>query len=309
MGAFGQRLLEAAAGDHAGHMRRVVQHIGADLVGDLAHLAQRVGKQAEAAGDGDQLRPQALRLAPQPVQVDGHARAVIGHGMGLDAVEPGGAGLMVSHMAAHLAAEGHDAVARLGGRHEAVEIAERAGGHAQFGKGRAEQLLHQVFGDDLDLLGIFHAHLVLVAGIAEAGPVAEGARQQRRRPGVHHVGAGIEAEGLPVHMALVIVDQRHQPRLDRIEVVRDQQLLDVGDAADAFRRQPGFLGDGNRLRHGALFKPPAPQDKSRSVTDYCAGFAAAVVTAPGHPPPARRVRHTGLARSPFPWASRRTVQG
>ncbi len=229
--------------------------------------------------------------------------------MGVDAVEPGGARLMVSYMAAHLAAEGHDAIARLGGCHEAVEVAERAGRHAQFGKGGAEQLLHQILGDDLDLFGIFHAHLVLVAGIAEARPVAERAGQECRRPRVHHVGAGIEAEGIAVHMALVIVDQRHQPRLDRIEVARDQQLLDVGDAADAFRRQPGFLGDGNGLRHGAFFKPPAPQDKSRSVTDYCAGFAAAAVTAPGCPPPARRVRHTGSALSPFPWASRRTVQG
>ena len=138
MGAFGQRLLEASAGDHAGHMGGVVQHIGADLVGDLPHLPQRIGEQAEAAGDGDQLRLQALRLAPQPVQIDGHARAVIGHGMGLDAVESGGARLVMGDMAAHLGAEGHDAVVRLGGRHEAVEVAERAGSHAQFGIGRAE---------------------------------------------------------------------------------------------------------------------------------------------------------------------------
>ena len=88
--------------------------------------------------------------------------------MGLDAVEPRGAGLMMGDVAAHLAAEGHDAFARLRRRHEAVEIGERAGGDAQLGVRRAEELLHQIFGDDLDLLGIFHAHLVLVAGIAEA---------------------------------------------------------------------------------------------------------------------------------------------
>ena len=111
MGALLQRLLPAMAGDHARHMGRVEQHQRADLVGNGADLADRMREQVEAAADRDQLRPQAQRILPQPLEIDRVVDRIDRSRMADDAVKPGRARAVMGDMAADLAGRRDDAVA------------------------------------------------------------------------------------------------------------------------------------------------------------------------------------------------------
>ena len=99
-------------------MRGVVEDIGADLVGNRAHFANRVGIEAETAGDCDQLWRETARLAAQPLEIDRHMGCVEWDGMCLKPVETRSASLVMGYMPAHLPGEGHDAIAGLGRSHE-----------------------------------------------------------------------------------------------------------------------------------------------------------------------------------------------
>ncbi len=234
-------------------MRGVIEQIGADLVRDLARLAYGVRKETERARERDQLRLQAARLAAQAVEIDRHALPVIGHGMRLESVEAGNARVMMRDMAAHLRRERQDALARLAGRHEGIEVRERARAHADLGIGRVEEAPHQRLGHHLDLARELHAHLVLVAGISERGPIAERAREQRRSARVHHVGTCVKPDALAVHVPLVRVDEPHHLALDRAGALRDEPLLHLRHYPPAIAGEPGFVRVfGCHLQPGSL---------------------------------------------------------
>jgi len=258
MGALGERLLEAPARDDPAHMRGVVEEVSADLVGDLARLAHGIGKETERARERNHLGLEPARVLAQAVEIDRHPLPIIGHGMRLETVEPGDARAMMRDVAAHLRREGHDAVARLRGRHEGIKVRERARAHADLGVGRLEEPLHQRLRHHLDLAGELHAHLVLVAGIAQRRPIAERAREQRRGARVYHIGAGIEPDALAVHVPLVRVDKPHHLALDRVGVLGDEPRLHLRHHAPAIGGEPGLVGsvDGHH-RPASLAKPLA----------------------------------------------------
>src|SRR3546814_20410900 len=80
------------AGDHAAHMGGVEQDVGSDLVGDPPNRADRVREEIEAAADGDQLRPEPVRVVPAGVAVDRVLLLIAWRGMRAHPVQPGVAG-------------------------------------------------------------------------------------------------------------------------------------------------------------------------------------------------------------------------
>ena len=72
--------------------------------------------------------------------------------MDVQPVEAGAARHVVRDVAADARRRHDDAVARLGRRHEGVEIGDGAGRHADFRVARAEDLGREFGGDDLDPL-------------------------------------------------------------------------------------------------------------------------------------------------------------
>jgi hypothetical protein len=101
----------------------------------------------------------------------------------LKAVEPGRSGPVMGDVAGRRVGERHDPVARPGAGHKRVQVGEGAAADVE--------------------LGVAHPHVVPGAGIAEAGPAADAGGQQRGDARVHHVGAGVEADTLAVHVLLV----------------------------------------------------------------------------------------------------------
>ena len=70
MGAFFQRLLPLAPGNHPAQMRRVEEHVSPNFIGDLSHFANRVRCQIEAAGKRDQLGLNLLCQRAQSLKID-----------------------------------------------------------------------------------------------------------------------------------------------------------------------------------------------------------------------------------------------
>jgi hypothetical protein len=68
------------AGDDAALVGGVEQDLGADLIGDLADLGDRVGKQVQAAADGDDLGPHGMGQVAKRCQIKGIAVGVDGGG-------------------------------------------------------------------------------------------------------------------------------------------------------------------------------------------------------------------------------------
>jgi len=169
MRAFGQGIGPDAARDDAALVRRVEQHPGAHLIGDLAHLGHGMGKEVEAAAHGDDPGPHGMGQVTKCRQIKGIAVPVDRGGMGGQAIEPRAARGVVGDMAADAGGRRDDAVAGPGQRHEAVEVGQRAGGHAHLGVLRVEDLSSEFGADHLDALDRLQAHLVLVAGVAERG--------------------------------------------------------------------------------------------------------------------------------------------
>ena len=167
MSALLKRVRPSAAGDQAAEMGGIEQDQGAHLVGDLAHLVDRMRGQVQAAADRDQGRAQLLGLRPQAGELDGVVAGVDREGVDLEPVASGAAGGVVGDMPADRRRRHDHPVARPGRQHERVEIGERARGDADLGVPGAEDLGRQLGGDHLDPLDALEAHLVLAAGIAE----------------------------------------------------------------------------------------------------------------------------------------------
>jgi len=115
---------------------------------------------------------------------------------------------MVRDVAADAGRRHDDGVAGLAGRHEHVEIRQRARAHAHLGELRTEHLGRQLGRDHLDALDGLQPHLVLVARIAQRRTRAQSARQQRLGRRVHHVGGGVEVQAVDVVDAMAV---GHQP--------------------------------------------------------------------------------------------------
>ena len=216
--ALGQRLLKFPARDQARHMRGIVHQVCADRIGNRAHLGDRVGEQAHAAGDDDQFGAQARGIFAQRGQIDCHARGVVGHLVNIEAIQPGRARRVMRDMASGAVGKGHDRVAGTRTGHVGVQVRQRAAANAEFGVAAAKQLLQQFGRDDLDLLGVLHSHLVLRAGIAQAGPAADAGGEQARGAWVEDVGAGVEAQALAIHILLVAGEQADDFLLQRVRI-------------------------------------------------------------------------------------------
>ena len=197
-------------------MGGVEQHIGSDLVGHGADVADRMGKEVEAAADGDELRPNLLGQVGQGLHIDAVTSPVDRCGVDLEAMEAGRTRLVVGDMTADGRIRHDDAVARPRGRHEGVEVGERPRTDADFHEPGLEHLRGECGGQDFDLFDRLQPHLVFVAGIAERRPGTEPARQHRLGSGVHDVGGGIEIDALPLVNFPVLGDQLPDPPVDRI---------------------------------------------------------------------------------------------
>ncbi|MCY1533427.1 hypothetical protein D9M68_687520 [compost metagenome] len=202
--AFFKRLRPRLAGHHAREVRGIEQQLRAHAVGHLADGRHRVREQVQAAADGDELGLHLARELGQREHVDRVAVGIDRRRHGLQAVEPGRARRMVRHMAADGGRRRDDRVAGLAGRHEHVEVRQRARAHAHLGEARAEHLGRQLGGDDLDALDGFQPHLVLVARVAQRRARTQPARQQRLGGGVHHVGGGVEVQPVDIVDAVAV---------------------------------------------------------------------------------------------------------
>jgi hypothetical protein len=164
--------------------------------------------------------------------------------MDLDPVEAGRARLVMRDMTADRRWRRDHDVTGLQGRHEDVEIGERAGADADLGMTRGEDLGRQLGADDLDALDGFEPHLVFVAGISQRGPLPQPRPERRLGARIHRVGRGVEVD------AVALVDP----------AIGGDQLVELGrrvtgcagrrvggDALDqifAGRRNPGAAGEG-----------------------------------------------------------------
>jgi hypothetical protein len=54
MSTLRERLLPSPSGDRARHVRRVIENPGANIVGNPADFADRMGEEIEASTDSDQ---------------------------------------------------------------------------------------------------------------------------------------------------------------------------------------------------------------------------------------------------------------
>lgn len=87
--ALGQRIGPGTAGDDAALVGGVEKHPCADLVGNGANLRDRMGKQVEAATDGNQFRRDRARQFAQRIEIDGIAVRIDRSVVDVQAVKPG----------------------------------------------------------------------------------------------------------------------------------------------------------------------------------------------------------------------------
>jgi hypothetical protein len=91
------------SGDDPALVGGVEEHLGADLIGNLAHLCHRMGEKVQAAADRDDLRANRMGKVAERSKINGIAVGVDGGGVGGETVEPGATGGVVGDMAADAA--------------------------------------------------------------------------------------------------------------------------------------------------------------------------------------------------------------
>ena len=258
MRPFVQRIGPLARSDHAALVGRVKQHFRAHLVGQGAHLTHRVRVEVQTATQRDHARLDRPHQLPQRHHVDRVAIGQHRRGMRLQPIQAGATVFVVGHVPANRSRWRHDGVARLGQRHEGIEVGQGARAHAHLGITRIKQLGGQLGGQHLDGFDRFQPRFVLVARVAQGRPGTQAAGQHRLCLGIHHVGGRVEVETLTFVDVAVLVDQRMELAVQVVAagfVHRSGELLHVGFASG---RDPGA---GLQMGHGGipewLMKPPS----------------------------------------------------
>ena len=184
-----------------------------------------MGSEVEAATERDQPRPHAVGKFSESLDVDGDP-VVIDRGFDdLETVEASGSGPMVGDVPADLGWGNDDRVARSAGRHEGVQVGDRAGGDPKFDMFDVEDSPHEVVGEQLDLLDGLEAGLVFLSGESERWSSAETGGEQRLGPRVHDVAGRVEVETFPLVDAPVVLDEFVESRGDPVEVARGAQIM------------------------------------------------------------------------------------
>ena len=212
MRALGKGVRKNPARDHAALVGRVEQNLCTDLIGDLADLGHRVGKQVQAAADRNDLWANGMGKVVKCRQIKGIAVRINRGRVGCQAVKARTARCVMRDMAADAAGRRYDAVAGFRQRHKAVEVGQGPRTDPDFGVSGVKDFCGQFGGDDLDFLNRLQPHFILVAGVTKGRARPEATRKGGFGAGVHHVGRGVEVEAVPVVDFLIAVNELVNPR-------------------------------------------------------------------------------------------------
>ena len=157
-----------------------------------------MGKEIEASANGYEFWLQAARQLAKAFEINREIAGIDGRFVNVQAVEPGGSGHLVGHMAANAGGRHNDRVAGLAGCHEGIEICHGARGHANFRIFCLENFGAEFGRNDFNLLDGFEAHFIFVAGIAERRTRAQACGQESFGARVHGIAGGIQVETFPL---------------------------------------------------------------------------------------------------------------
>ena len=173
-----------AAGDQAADVGHIDEHVGPDLVADLADL-RPVYDTGVGRGAGDyHLRAQLLGHAEHLVIVDELRLGIYTVGTHVEVFACDGRLRAVGEVAAAGEVHAHDDVAGLGKRQVDRNVGLRAGMRLDIGVLRAEELLGPVAADVFNYIDVFAAAVKTLSGITLGvlvGEMAADGLHDRRR--------------------------------------------------------------------------------------------------------------------------------
>jgi len=224
MRAFFQRVLPDPPGNQPALMGRIEHDLRTNAIGDLAHLAHRMFKQVQAAAHGDQFRAFPLCQFRQRRHIDGIARGIHRRADGAQPEQTGAARHMMGNMPADGGRRRDDRIPGLTGRHEAIQVGNRARRHPDFCIVCIKHFGAQFGGDHFDLLNRFQPHLIFIAGIAQRGARPDARGQHRLRLWIHHIGGRVQIEAIALMDLAVLLCQGHNRGLDLCGGLRGHPL-------------------------------------------------------------------------------------
>lgn len=160
----------------------IEQQLRSDRVGDFTELGDRVWPQVHARSDGDQLRAHTLSELGDARNIDGVVVGIDGRLVDVEPIEACSTGRVVGDVPADRRRRDDDRVSRFRARHERGEVRHRTAEHADLGQPTLKNLLGEVGGDHLERFDRLETDLVLLARMAERGPIAQTRGQRRLGP-------------------------------------------------------------------------------------------------------------------------------